>query len=67
MLYGSEIWAVKADQMRRLEVFHNHCVRGILGVSQCQQWRNCISSEQLAVESGMRDGISGLLVQHRLR
>ena len=33
LLYGSETWAVKADQMRRLEVFHNHCVRGILGVS----------------------------------
>ena len=33
LLYGSETWAVKADQMRRLEVFHNCCVRGILGVS----------------------------------
>ena len=32
LLYGSETWAVKVDQMRRLEVFHNCCVRGILGV-----------------------------------
>ena len=28
LLYGSETWAVKADQARRIEVFHNRCVRG---------------------------------------
>ena len=31
LLYGSETWAVKADQMRRLEVFHNRCVMGHFG------------------------------------
>ena len=67
LLYGSETWAVRADQMRRLEVFHNRCVRGVLGVSRYQQWRNHISSEQLAVEFGTCNGISGLLVQRRLR
>ena len=65
-LYGSETWAVKADRMWRLEVFHNWCVRGVLGVSRYQQWRNHISSEQLAVEFEMCNGISGLLVQCRL-
>ena len=25
LLYGSETWAVKADQMWRLEAFHNRC------------------------------------------
>ena len=40
---GSETWAVKADQMQRLEVFHNRCVRGVLGVSRYQQWRGTIS------------------------
>ena len=67
LLYGSETWAVKADQMRRLEVFHNRCVRGILGVSLHQQWRDHISTEQLAVQFGMCDGIGVLLVQCRLR
>ena len=62
LLYGSETWAVKADQMRRLEVFHNRCVKGILGVSQHQQWRDHISTEQLAVQFGMCDGIGVLLV-----
>ena len=63
LLYGSKMWAVKADQMRRLEVFHNHCVRGILGISRHQQWRDHISTEQLAVQFGMCDGIGVLLVQ----
>ena len=63
---GSETWAVKADQLRRLEVFHNRCVRGILGVSRHQQWRDHISTEQLAVQFGMCDGIGVLLVQRRL-
>ena len=49
--------------MRRLEVFHNRCVRGVLGASRYQQWRNHISSEQLAVEFRMCNQISGLLVQ----
>ena len=52
--------------MRRLEVLHNRCVRGILGVSRHQQWRDHISTEQLAVQFGMGDGIGVLLVQRRL-
>ena len=67
LLYGSETWAVKADQMRRLEVFHNCCVRGILGVSRHRQWRDHIFTEKLAVQFGICDGIGVLLVQRRLR
>ena len=48
-------------------MFHNRCVRGILGVSRHQQWRDHISTEQLAVQFGMCDGIGVLLVQRRLR
>ena len=66
LLNGSETWAVKTDQTKRLELFHKHCVRGILGVSRHQQWRDHISSEQLAIEFGMPDGIGVLLVQHCL-
>jgi len=67
LLYGSETWAMKADQMRRLEMFHSLCVSGDLRISRHQQWRNPISSIQLTVEFEMCDGINGLLVQHRLR
>ena len=38
----------------------------MLRVSRHQQWREGLSSEQLAVEFGMTDGVGVLLVQHRL-
>ena len=34
LLYGSETWAVKARQVQHLEVFHNCCVRGTLGITR---------------------------------
>ena len=37
VLYGSETWAVKADQTRGLKMFHNRCVKGILEVSKHHQ------------------------------
>ncbi len=33
LLYGSETWATKQDSIRRLEVFHNRCLKGILGIT----------------------------------
>ena len=47
LLYGSETWAVKARQVQHLEVFHNHYVRGILGITRLQQWREHLSSGDL--------------------
>ena len=32
LLYGSETWVVKSPSIRRLEVFHNHCIRVCLGI-----------------------------------
>ncbi len=29
LLYGSETWTTKRDAIRRLEVFHNRCLKGI--------------------------------------
>jgi len=33
LLYGAEIWTVKAPDLRCLTTFHNRCVCSILGVS----------------------------------
>ena len=38
LLYGAETWTVKAPDVRRLNSFHNRCVRTILGVTRFQQW-----------------------------
>ena len=47
LLYGAETWAIKAPQVRRLQSFHNRCIRCILGVSRRLQWRDYITTEQI--------------------
>ena len=42
LLYGAETWTLKALDVRRLTVFHNHCVRTILGVSRFGQWKELL-------------------------
>ena len=39
LLYGSETWVVKSPSMKRLEGFHNWCIRVSLGVSSATQWK----------------------------
>ena len=38
LLCGAETWTLKAPGARRLTVFHNVCLRTILGVSRFKQW-----------------------------
>ena len=51
--YGAETWALKAEHVRRLATFHNHCVRTILGVTRYQQWEQSLTSSTLANRFGM--------------
>ena len=67
LFYAAETWTIKAPSMRRLRAFHNRCIRSILGVSKHQQWRDQITSEQLAASFGMEDSIEDLLMTYRLR
>ena len=67
LLYGSETWAVKARQVWCLEVFHNWCVRGILGATRLHQWRDHPSSEDLTLQFGMPNGLDVLVTQHQLQ
>ena len=67
LLYGAEMWTVKADSVRRMRGFHNHCIRSMLGVSRLQQWTEKISSRELAETIGMTESIAEILRRHRLR
>ena len=67
LLYGAETWAVKAESVRRLNNFHNRCVRTIMGVSKYQQWKERITSRQLAEAFGMEVTMAHLLMKQRLR
>ena len=53
--------------MRRLQSFHNCCIRCILGASCRLQWKDYITTEQLALEFGMTEGMDVLLALRRLR
>ena len=37
LLYESETWTTKRDATKKLEVFHNRCLREILGITCAQQ------------------------------
>jgi len=61
LLYGSEIWA-KSPSMKRLEGFHNHCIRTSLGVSRAWQWKERIPSRKLANSFGTSKKMAEVIV-----
>ena len=67
LLYGSETWTTKHNMTRRLEAFHNHCLRGIVGITSAQQRIEHISSVQVASKFGMEESLEDLIVERRLR
>ena len=67
LLIGLECWAVKAGQIRHLEVFHHHCVRSILSATRHRQWTECTSHDMLLREFRMIDGLKSILIQRHMR
>ena len=67
LLYGAETWTVKADSVRRMRGFHNSCIRSMLGVSRLQQWKERITSRELAETIGMTESMAKILRRHCLR
>ena len=64
LLYGAETRAVKAPSVRKLQSFHNRCFRKIVGVSRHQQWKERMTSEELAEEFGMIESMADTLRKH---
>ena len=54
-------------QSAELETHNNGCIEMILGVSTYQQWRQHITSKQLAEAFGMEDTMKKVLLKRRLR
>ena len=52
LLYEMETLTIKSESERRLSGFHNRC---IMGVRKYQQWREHITSRQLAKAFGMEE------------
>ena len=69
LLYGSETWTTKRDAIRRLEVFHNRCLKGILGITTAQERPEHLSSVQISKLFGMGESleVEDLVTARRLR
>ena len=67
LMYGAETWTVKADSVRKMRGFHKRCIRSMLGVSRLQQWKEMITSRELAEAMGMTESMAEILRRHRLR
>ena len=63
LLYGAETWVLKAKHVRRLNSFHNCCIRTILGVTRYQQWKERIASKHLASNFGMQQLVSDYVME----
>ena len=67
LLYGAETWTIKAVHIRRLNSFHNRCIRTILGVTRYQQWNERLTSQSLSHRFGLQRSISDIILEQRLR
>ena len=66
LLYGPETRTLKAKSVRRLRGFHNCCIRTIMWVSRLQQWKERITSKELAESFRMMESITEVLRRNRL-
>ena len=47
LLYGSECWIPLRKHEKKMNSFHYRCVRTILGISNRQQWSECITMQEV--------------------
>ena len=61
VLYGAESWVLYRKQTRRLEKFHQHCLRKILNI----KWQEFVSNEEVLERSNLTS-IEAILMKHQL-
>ena len=66
LLYGAECWVPLRRHRRRLNSFHNQCIRIILGVSNRQQWSQRITMAELRRRWGDEDTTVDKVQKRRL-
>ena len=58
-IYVAETWAPIEELVRKLDRVHQHCVQCILGVSRTVQWKQHLTTAELARGFGMLESIRG--------
>ena len=67
LLYGAETWVPTQELVGKLDWFHRRCVRCILGISRTIQWKEHLTTVELAGRFGMVESFDDLLTQYQLR
>jgi hypothetical protein len=66
LLFGGENWAVREDLLKKLENFHNQCLRYMCHVTKKRQWKKKITTKSLNSRAGVT-GIREMLAIKQLR
>ena len=67
LLYGVETLTLKRVHSHKLEVFHNRCLRAILGITRARQRAERITTVRVRRMIGMPESLENLITAHRLR
>ena len=67
LLYVTETWPAKQKDIRRLEDFHHHCLRSILGISRMQQCVQHNSNEEVWKQFDMQTQLAVMITCRRLQ
>ena len=65
LLYGSECWSPLRSDLKRLDSFHNRCLRNILGISRQQQRSQRITSDSVRQRWGDTDTLTDKIFKRR--
>ena len=66
LLYGSECWTPLRRHLRRLDSFHQRCVKAVLKITTKQQWEQHITSVMVRQHWGDEETIATKLRRRRL-
>ena len=66
LLYGSECWTPLKKDLKKLDSFHNRCVRTILGITNKQQWSQRITSLEIRQRWGDPETATAKVTKRRL-
>ena len=65
-LYGSECWIPLRKHLKKLDAFHNRCIRIILGISRKQQWSQHLTSQEIRERWGDIETVPVKVTKRRL-
>ena len=66
LLFGSECWTPLRRHLNRLNGFHHRCIRMVLGITNRQQWEQCITSARTREMWGDRELVETKITKRRL-